>query len=225
MKEKWEQAQLARWRSDVDGITNFFAEYGVDFKATYEQLLDLTYDDIQPVRYLLGKMQKAIGVCKYLDDLAQKNGEDVDKIKLFQLISHAEIAMKVLDGVSSTNNKRVDEYFEPVASKLRYRLRLGIADTNALSKLGEDTSAPSILYKLRCEYAHQGNYLGSLFRTPSSVKGVYKLSSFEWDLKTAKSRELRRVSMETNLTYDEFMHLYFVALKEHVCRYVSARNK
>jgi hypothetical protein len=224
MKEKWEQAQLAHWKSEIEDIARFFNQFGVDFKSTYEKLFELPYDDIQPVIYLLGKMQKMAGICAYLNERAEKHHEDVDKIKLFHLISHAEIAMKVLGGVKSTNAKRVEEYFQPVRLKLCYRLRLSssISDTHTLNELGEDITAPSILYKLRCEYAHQGNYLGRIFRKQHSDEKTYCMSSFEWDLKVGKDRELRSVDMETNFTFDEFIQIYFEALREHIDNYTCA---
>lgn len=224
MKDKWEQAQLMHWRSEANDVTYFFSDFGIDFKSVHEQLFDLHYDDIQPVMYLFGKIQKAIGICTYLDGQAQKNNEDVDKIKLFQLTSHAEIAMKVLNEADTTNQKRIEGFFEPIVSKLQYRLRLSIDDVSTLSKLNEDISASSILYKLRCEYVHQGDYLGNVFRIPSSDKRVYISSSFKWDLKKSKTKKPLQVFMETNLAYNEFMQLYLEALKEHISKYISARK-
>lgn len=219
-KQKWQGAQLTGWQGDVSRVENFFRRFNIEIRDIYNNIFTLDYDRIQSVMYLIGKIEKMVAICDFLDTLAENNKADVDKIKIFQLVSHSEIAMNTFN-TSPTNITKgclIDKFFEPVKDRLQYTLRLSIDDTNSLSKIKQITSASRILYKLRNEYAHQGNYTSKVFKSNVVSKNTYNCFSFDWDL--GKGQTVF-VDAETNLTYYEFLDIYFSALKKHLENYTE----
>ncbi len=217
-EKKWEQSQIKVCQDNRNTIISLFSRFSVDFEETYSKLLNLPYGRQQPAMYLLGKIQKMVSICDFLDELKRNHNEDVDKIKIFQLISHAEIVIKTL---SSGKNKAelVSKYFDTVKESIKYRLRLSIQNTNDLSKKQEDTTASGILYKLRNEYAHQGNFTGNVFKRGAENLDLYNIFMFDWDL--PKEKKIILVSGETNLTCIDFMNIYFTALKNQLEIYIK----
>lgn len=202
----------------------FFARFDIDISLSYGTILKMEYGRLQPIAYLFAKIERMIAVCDFLGQLAQEQHADVDKSKIFQLISHAEIAMNTLFPVTNLGkNEIVKKYFEPVKSQLEYTFRLSIEDTNKLSKKGQDTSAANILYKLRNEYAHQGDFTGRIFSKENGEDGIYTGFGFGWDYR--KGNELIPVNGETNLTYSHFLNIYFSAFEAHLKTYITEGDR
>lgn len=219
-KNKWENAQMEGWKNNAAVVQDFFNRFSIDIKETYIKLCKLLYNKQQPVMYLFGKIEKMIAICDFLDTLATNNHADVDKIKIFQLISHSEIIMNNL-GLHSTDTKKVDlivSFFEPVKDKLQHGLRLAIEHTNSLTENHQDASSARILFKLRNEYAHQGNFTGKVFLSGTMEDRVYNSFSFDWDMPKTKPVNVCAI---TNLTYNNFLNIYFFAFKIHLESYIS----
>jgi len=221
-KQKYEQRQLTEWQGAVEEIKSFFLRFGVEIDCQGLGLFDLDYEDIQPAAYLIAKLRKIISICDFLDSRAKEHNEDVDKIKIFHLISHAEIVMNVLCDATRNNAEKVDDFFVPVDSQLQHSLCLTISDNSQLTSQGQVTSSSRILYKLRCEYAHQGNFTGKVFRRDSAEDHVYNYFAFYWDLPGSRTKVF--ASAETNLTYYDFLNIYFTAFKNHLAKYISKRK-
>lgn len=222
MKQRWETAQLTAWQDGNEESKDFFLRFGVEIDCLVLGVFDLGYDDIQPVAYLIAKLRKMISICDFLDSRAVEHNEDVDKIKIFHLIQLAEVAISDLYGATGNNAVKIDRFFTPVVSRLQYSLRLAISDTNQLSKQDQDTSPSQILYKLRCEYAHQAQFTGKVFKRDSAEEYVYYGFSFDWDLPVTRSQI--NVHAETKLTYNEFLNIYFTAFKDHLVGYMTQRQ-
>jgi len=222
MKHKWEQSQLTAWQGANGEKKDFFLRFDVGIDCRSLGLFDLNYDDIQPIAYLISKLRKMISICDFLDSRATEYHEDVDKIKIFHLISHAEIVMNTLGEMTGNNAEKVDEFFASEVGRLQHSLRLTIDDNDQLMSRGQLTSPSRVLYKLRCEYAHQGNFTGKIFRRDSAESHVYNFFSFYWDLPSSRAKVF--VSAETNLTYADFLNIYFTAFKDHLVSYISGHQ-
>lgn len=222
-EQRWQMNHLALWREDTPRIEEFFRRFGVEINQLYKKLFDLDYDYIQPIIYLIGKIEKVMEVCDFLDTLAKNNHDDVDKIKIFQLISHAEIAINTFSTKTASMNKGdlVDSFFEPVKDKLQYSLQLSSDDTNKLSKIKQQVTPSRILYKLRNEYAHQGNFTGKVFKSETDEGKVLNGFSFDWDIPKAQPID---VSGLTRLTYAQFLKIYFSAFKWHLEDYIRKNS-
>ncbi len=223
MEKKWEQNHLTLWQDDSSRIEEFFKRFGVEMSQSYNNLFNLDYDFIQPAIYLIGKIEKVIEVCDFLNSLAKNNHDDVDKIKIFYLVSHAEIIINTFTANSAGMNKSdlVDSFFEPVKDKLQYTLQLTSEDTNKLSKMNQQITPSRILYKLRNEYAHQGNFTGKIFKLLTDEEKVSNLFSFDWDIPKAQPLDVCGL---TRLTYDQFLHIYFSAFKWHFEDYIKKHS-
>lgn len=222
MWQKWEDAQLAGWQEDNEDLKNFLLRFGVEIDCIALGLFNLPYDDIQPVMYLIAKIRKVMLICDFLDTLTKDHNEDVDKIKIFYLISHAEIAMNTLGDASRNKAEKVDNFFASAIERLRYLLHLTIDDNTWLISQGENTSPSRILYKFRCEYAHQGNFTQKVFKRADAEDYLYNSFSLYWDLPKNSTQKL--VCGETKLTYEQFLNIYFYALKEHLVSYILYRT-
>ena len=216
-QKEGEKNQIDLWKSETEDVKNFFSRFDIDIKHSYKKLFSLNYDKVQSVIYLIGKIQKVMAVCDFLDDLA-KQKQDVDKIKIFYLISHTEIAMNTF---SHGGNKAdlVKKYFNPVMDKLECSLRLSIESQGLVSTEKIGSSADVILYKLRNEYVHQGNFTGKIFHSESEDNKAYKLFTFDWDLQ-GKGNTIN-VTGETKLTYNQFLNIYFFAFRYHLENFVK----
>ncbi|MFA5158588.1 MAG: hypothetical protein WC451_05400 [Patescibacteria group bacterium] len=222
-EKKWEEAHLNMWQADLPRIQLFFKRFGIEIEAVYHSLFSLDYDYIQPVIYLIGKIEKIMEVCDFLDTLAKNNHDDVDKIKIFQLVSHAEIAINTFSANTASMNKGdlVDAFFEPVKDKLQYTLQLSIDDTKKLSKINQQITSSRILYKLRNEYAHQGNFIGKIFKLETDEKKVSNLFSFDWGIPKAQPIEVCGL---TRLTYAQFLNIYFLTFQWHFEDYIKKHS-
>jgi hypothetical protein len=198
---KYEQSQMANWKNDEDEISSFFRRFNLDVKDLYKHIMSIDYDRIQAVCYLLSKIDKAIKICDFLDTLERDNHEDVDVIKIYILISHAEISSRSL-GKKGTVIELVREFFTPVESSLKYRIKPGLTD-----KKTPNLNFADILYKIRCEYTHEGNYAGRIFKRKED--GTCSLSI------RFKSGN-KNFYGECGFTYEEFINIYMEALVENI---------
>jgi len=199
-KTKWEQTQMVNWKKDEDKIASFFERFNLDVRDLYKHLMSINYDRIQIVCYLLSKINKAIRVCDFLDELEKNNPEDVDVIKIYILVSHAEISSRSL-GKKGKAIELIKEFFNPVASSLKHKIR-----SSLVNKKGSNLSFADILYKIRCEYTHEGNYTGSIFKIKEDER-------FLWIRFKSGDKYLYG---ECHLTYKEFVKFYMEALIENI---------
>lgn len=211
-EEKWEQGQIAGWKNDKNQICSFFKRVNLDVKDLYEHVTDIDYDRMQVVCYLLSKIDKAIKICDFLDTLERNNHEDVDVIKIYILISHAEITSRSLK-VKGSKISLVKHFFKPVKGSLKYKIIPSISTSEKIPNL----DFADILYKIRCEYTHEGNYTGRIFKKDGDQSEVSLLITF-------KDGE-EELSGECGIAYKEFVNLYMIALVENIKIFSEYRNK
>ncbi len=194
---------MNNWRKDKKEISNFFLRFEVNTDGLYDHIVSLVYEKQQVIFYLFAKIRKVVKICDFLDSLKKDNNEDVDAIKVFFLVCHAEIAMSNL-GKKGSKVDLVEEFFKPAEN--RYRLKYKIRP--ALGSGKEEKSHAWVLSAIRNEYAHTGEYTGLFFRSPNSdpksynAFGVYDRGKY--------------VSVECQMTYKEFIATYMDALIENV---------
>ena len=212
-EEKWKKSQIAGWINDKEEVVLFFKRFGIEFDDIYNRILLLKYEQLRTVCFLLSKIRKIIDICDFLDQKAKLCKWDVDVMKIYLLISHAEIAMRDFGG-RDENKKLVENFFNPVVkeSKLNYKIRLslgGFPMDNKRSLIGTQ-----ILYKMRCEYVHEGNYTGKIFRSEYD-------EDFSFNIFTFKCDRLEILCGECNFTYEQFLVVYIRALMENIKLYIK----
>ena len=195
---KWEQFQITNWKEDKSEIVLFFQRFNLDLNNIYDHIMNIDYDRMQVLCYLLSKIDKAVKICDFLDDLEKNNHEDVDVIKIYILISHAEITSRSL-GEKRTNLELVRKFFSPVEFDLKYKIIPNYSSNR-------DINFVDILYKIRCEYTHEGNYIGRIFKRDEDN---YSLVFIFRD----KKEELSGIC---GITYKEFLNIYMRALIENI---------
>jgi len=200
-----QQSQIQGWKNDQDEVVTFFERFNLDVRKQYRYLTTIEYDRMQVVCYLLAKIRRAIKICDFLDTLEKDNYEDVDMVKLYLLISHAEITTRSLEQ-KGKDQELVEKFFSPVESELKYKIMPSLSTRVA----NKNVSFAYILYKLRCEYTHEGNFTGKIFKKISHGSATL-LFPFKVNTETLYG--------ECELTYKEFLDIYMKALMKHVDTY------
>ncbi len=160
---------------------------------------------MQVICYLLSKVEKAIQICDSLDTLEKKEHADVDVIKVYLLVSHAEIVMNNM-GIEDTKIEMVKKFFDPMIGKYGLNYKISLGNTEDVMEDMGSISAPEILYKIRGEYAHEGNYTEKMFKkSGDDCSNQFKFRSNEKD-----------VFGECDLTYQEFLNMFMDALVENI---------
>ncbi len=206
-ERKWEQSQIANWKKDKNKIRLFFKRFDLDIGDLYEHITNIDYDRMHAVCYLLSKIDKAIKICDFLDTL---KGEDVDIIKIYILISHAEISSRSLEK-RGTKLELVKEFFNPVEPILKYKIIPGLAD-----KITINMNFADILYKIRCEYTHEGNYTGKVFLRKREEENVFNVFNFKHNDES--------FSGCCSLAYKEFIDIYMKTLVENIKIFSDYKN-
>lgn len=199
---KWEQFQITNWKEDKAEIVLFFQRFNLDISNIYDYIVSIDYDRMQVLCYLLSKIDKAIKICDFLDNLKENNHEDVDVIKIYILISHAEITARSL-GENGTGVELVRKFFNSVESDLKYKI---VPNYSSDTKNKREINFVDVLYKIRCEYTHEGNYTGIIFKRDEDA---YSLVFLFKD----KKEELSGIC---GITYKEFLNIYMKALIENI---------
>ena len=106
----------------------------------------------------------------------------------------------------------VKKFFNPVIDKygLNYKIRMNL---ESIEDMG-NVSSPEILYKIRCEYTHEGNYTGKIFKkSGNDCSNLFRFRSSNRD-----------VHGECNLTYQEFINIFMDALVENILTFSDYRK-
>lgn len=199
-----------------EDFVSFFQKYKSDTAEIYDKLCQLQYEDLQPAIYTLAKVKKIIELCNYLEE-QKTSGEDTDKLKIFLLTSHSEIAARLITEEDQSSKDLVNKYFKSIKkeSKLDTLIR-GRVKNPHLILLAADT-----LYAISNEYAHQGNFTGNVFQHESSRAALISSCSskiYETDIKP------KDIAVEYKVTYKKFLELYCKALQNLLSMYYEQKN-
>ena len=211
-EEKWKQGQKEDWSQNQTEVERFFYRFDVNITDTYSRLLGVDYDHMQVVCYLISKIMLAVKLCDYLDLLKRDEHRDVDVIKIYLLISHAEITMNNL-GFLGVKKDMVKDYFNPVHDehRLKYMIKLSLTSMEE----GGSLDFAGILYKIRNQYTHKGDYTGRIFKDKSGDA----INMFDF------SDGSKNIYGECDLTYMEFMNIYLKALRAHIDSFIKPKSQ
>ncbi|OGH77474.1 MAG: hypothetical protein A2224_03730 [Candidatus Magasanikbacteria bacterium RIFOXYA2_FULL_40_20] len=214
-KKKLEQSQIAGWKSKKEEVVLFFQGFGLDVNDLYDQIIMRGYEKMQKVCYFLSKIRKVADICDFLDKKAVECRWDVDVMKIFFLISHAEIAMQNF-GKTGKKADLVKEFFGPVVEKYDLNNNIKLSLSEIISNREINFGASEILYKIRCEYTHEGNYTGRIFKTTiePNEEHVGNMISF-------KINNSEILCGECYLTYEQFLVIYMEALIKNIENFIK----
>lgn len=201
-EKEQQKKQINKWKRDKPEIVKFFNKFNLNINNLYDHIIHLGYEKMRTVCYLLSKIRLAVKVCDYLNTLEKEERRDVDVMKIYFLVSHAEITMDNF-GVKGNKKELVRKFFEPITKKygLNYKIRY------------EDSSRPmlfsDILYGIRNDYTHAGNYIGRIFKTMSDEDDCPNYCSFY-------DKYNKMIYFCFNLTCKEFTDIFMDALVKNI---------
>jgi len=188
--QKWDE-KWQRHFSDRDGLKN--------------KIVNLEYEKFYDVNNAFEKLDKALQICEFLYQLKEaKPPQDTEKIIITTLVSCAEAVYRINKPDESISENLVKGFFKPVKQQLNYKIREHVGNM-PYKRVFEPVE---VLYLVRNDYIHNGNFTGVFFRNSQSENHVYNLGSFYYSEKYAKTK-LIQASSECKLTYDDFFENIF----------------
>jgi len=148
-----------------------------------------------------------------------KPPQDTEKIIITTLISCAEAIYKINKPDGSISENLVKGFFKPVKQELNYKIR-GHVGGVPYKKVFEPSE---VLYLIRNDYIHNGNFTGIFFRKPQSEDYVYNFGSFYYSEKENKNNLIQAFS-ECNLTYKDFLKIFLNAFIENIEKYCNSNK-
>jgi hypothetical protein len=108
----------------------------------------------------------------------------------------------------------VEKFFEPVRDDLQYKIK------GSLGNMPYETvfSSSEVLYLIRNDYIHNGNFVGLFFKGDATEEGIPNGGTFWYANKNDKTR-LVLADSECKLTYDEFLKIFTKAFEENIKLY------
>lgn len=202
-KKELEESEIKEWKKDKNRIVKFFSKFDLNVADIYDHIIILDGDKTRATCYLLSKVMMVMKICDFLDILEKREQADVDIIKIYLLISHAEITMNSF-GIKGNKDEKIEKFFDPVIDKYNLNNKIRM-DRESIEKT-EAMSSPKMLWKIRCEYTHEGNYTGKIFKTTDD-------DSPSWFKFKSNDKE---VCGGCNLTYQKFLNIFMDALIENI---------
>lgn len=184
-------------------FVSFYNKYGVDISTTYDEILKLGYDKIQSAIYTIAKIKKIIELCNYLEEKQKNNNDDNDKLKIFLLVSHGEIAARLIINGKATSKELVEEF---CGKKFDYLISGDYGSCQTLSP-------PNTLSAIRNEYVHHGDFTEKIFK--KSSQGFPGISSCSSEIKG----KVEHISIDFNICYVDFIKKYCECLKDILLKY------
>lgn len=136
----------------------------------------------------------------------KKPPQDTEKIIITTLVSCAEATYRINKPKEIFCEKLVKGFFEPVKSKIRYKIRGSVGD-NPRKKIFNPVE---VLYLIRNDYVHNGNFTGLFFRSENSEDYAYNFGTFHFYEKKDKLK-LIQANSECCLTYEQFLQIFLEA--------------
>ncbi|EKD43178.1 MAG: hypothetical protein ACD_72C00418G0009 [uncultured bacterium] len=214
----YEEYQIETWKKMKKDFVSFFQIYQSDISKIYDQVCQLQYIHLQPVIYTLAKIKKIIELCNYLED-QKKSGEDTDKLKIFLLTSHSEIAARLITNKNRSSKDLINSFFNLIKkeSQLDSLIRGRVKEPFLI------LSAADTLYAIRNEYAHQGNFTSNVFQHENmaihiNIPSICSSKIKETDDKTTI------INVECKIAYRKFLELYCRALQKLLTKYYKQKT-
>lgn len=182
-----------------------------------DKILKLKYDNFYDVNNAFGKLNKALLICDFLYELKKaKPPQDPEKIIIMTLISCAEAIYRINNPNEGISENLIKGFFKPVNSDIDYKIR-GHVGKLPYKKVFD---AVEVLYLVRNDYIHNGNFTGRFFRNNNSESYAYEQGTFYYSEKENKA-ELILANSECCLTYEQFSDIFLKVFIENIEEYCS----
>ena len=185
-----------------------------------DKIIKLKYDNFYDVNNAFAKLNKALQICTFLHELSKlKPPQDTEKIIITTLVSCAEAVYRINKPNENINENLIKGFFKPVESSINYKIRGHVGDI----PYKKTFRAIEILYLIRNDYIHNGNFTGKFFRNDNSENYAYNSGDFYFSEKENKVKLILAES-ECCLTYKEFKKIFleaFIKSIENYCGKIS----
>ncbi|MBI2463552.1 hypothetical protein HYV57_01200 [Candidatus Peregrinibacteria bacterium] len=217
-EQKWQNEQYIFFKQEwISKWSDLFPQKD-DLK---EEILKLQYDNFYCVNNAFGKLDKALSICDFLYQLTKsKPPQDTEKIIITTLVSCAEAVYRINKPDELVNENLVKGFFNPVKEQLNYKIR-GHVGEMLYQKVFEPAE---ILYLVRNDYIHNGNFTGRFFRRPTSKTYFYNSGCFYFSTKESKTNFILANS-ECSLTYKDFLNIFLEAFIKNIEKYLAKKAK
>jgi len=183
-------------------------------------ILKMKYDDFYNINNAFGKLDKALQICDFLYNLSKsKPSQDTEKIIIAILVSCAEAIYRTYKPTEDINENLVKGFFKPVEEKINYKIRGYVGDEPLYKKTFE---AIDILYLIRNDFIHNGNFTGRFFRNCDLGDDYCELGTFHFSEKENKVGLIEAYS-ECYLTYREFQDIFLESFIENIREYCDKK--
>lgn len=218
IEQRWQNNQYDFFNKEwANKWQNCFPEKN-DLK---DKIIKLKYDNFYDVNNAFSKLNQVLQICTFLYELSKsKPSQDTEKTIITILISCAEAVYRINKPNENINENLIKGFLKPVESSINYKIRGHIGDIPYRKIFG----AIDILYLIRNDYIHNGNFIGKFFRDDDSENHVYNLGDFYFSEKENKAKLILAES-ECCLTYKEFRKIFleaFIKSIESYCGKISA---
>lgn len=204
-KEEWER----KWKLKYS-----------DKNDLKDKILKLKYDSFYDVNNAFGKLDKALQICAFLHELSKsKPPQDTEKIIITILVSCAEAIYRIKKPNESISENLIKGFFKPVKSKVDYKIR---GQVGAIP-YKKTFNAVEVLYLVRNDYIHNGNFTGKFFRNDNSESHTYERGTFYYSEKENKTK-LILADSECCLTYKQFSDTFSEAFIENIEEYIKNKK-
>lgn len=214
LQKSWESNQYQLFDSDWD---NKWSKKFPEQNSLKAKILNLPYDGFYHVNNAFGKLDKALQISDYLFKLRKSQPpQDTDKIIVTVLTSSAEAIYRISEPNEYSSNKLVTGFFRSIEDKIKYKISGYVEGV-------EKTvfSACEVLYLVRNDYIHNGNFTGLFFNNETSDSNATNMGTFYFRPIDMKDKLIQAVS-ECKLSYHEFTRLFLVAFITNIEHYCNA---
>ena len=218
-KKPWEQNQYKRFE---DNWNKKWSKKFPNKSKLKNKIIELNYNNFYDVNNAFGKLDKALQICDFLKKLSYaKPPQDTEKIIITILVSCAEAIYKINKPEEDINENLIKGFFKPVQSKLKGKIK---GHTETKMPYNKTFDSTEVIYLIRNDYIHNGNFTGKVFRLNSSEKKSYNHGLFYYYEKENKNK-LIQVFSSINLSYLEFINIFLESFILNIEKYCTKHKK
>jgi len=175
------------------------------------EILGLKEDNLRNINDTFAILNKALQICDFLHRLVD---QDTEKIRITILVSCAEAVYKINKPKETISENLIRGFFKPVRPKIDYKIRGSVGEMPYPKIFG----AVEVLYLVRNDFIHNGNFGGIFFRNEKSEDYAYQQDYFYYSEKENKA-QLIKVSSECCLSYNYFLNIFLEAFIKNIEKY------
>lgn len=214
-------------------IEKLFGNFWIEIKELLEwleKIFSIDYDKFENVNSTLYKLKTALHLCDFLRNEQLSDNQDTEKIIITTLVSLAEWTRRLNKPEEDSVDSLIKGFFKPVLNELQYKVKFSA--TSYKEWIAEKTYSPDqeeyipiiILYLIRNDYIHNGNFFWVFFVDPADKEyspHIPNWSTIYFSEKNNKAK-LLSVWIECSLTYEEFLIIFLKAFKLNIEKYLAS---